>query len=896
VVDRTSEGALATLIAPFPRMTMVVAALTVAALAIPLGSTLPAERAGLPAGAALLTGYYVLRSRTGARWEQLCATVGPAVTILGAVYATGARFEYVGLASVIVGAAYLAPEFFPSVTRVVKTTAPWSIRDLTPIGLALLAIGLLPLSAFAGAPVVGAVTFLAAATVLAALSLVWDDRDGIFAELPGEYLLGLAAIAIVVGYRFAVAAAGLLPIAAFGMTDLARAYAPLSIIAWAGIIPLLGRRPHALVAAVAAATLTVGVSVGSYADAPVHAGMNAIYAAAAAAVAIRLKDQRVLWIAGALALTSALGGYRWSGAQPLWAPIIALAPAVLAIAGSYIPRLRPLRATLLQVAVAISAFAVGLGLVLSPTRAPWDSDVWRTTMLAVIATGGAGALEAWRRRSPEIALAAGAAVPVLLDMAILTFHPSVPEPLTVPIAAYAFVGAWIAMRSAIPLLRSAAPYFEYAGAALAIGPTVQRATDFATLIASFAITFGLLGVAARWGLTPSARIALLALAWLALTQIYVDPRVDEIKMAAGALLLGLCVVSIRRPRLVQLPEVIPAELVAAALIIVPTAAVTLLAPGEAHFDVPVALLLIIQLAALYTVAIVYQRLVLLRVAIAVSCVAGLEFLALTSYGEWYAALLGSAMINSALAVGRRWAGGRQLREHAVLGTAGVIILFLPSLGDALSRPTFDITMQVLAAGIGVVIAGGLLGERWITGAALGVVAIASVIVIRLPAQMQLLGVAAGVVLMAIAIAFPRFRRRGLPVGFSVAFDVLGLWLFLVPTFLVTFSGADVVRRVVDPSFIPLQHAILMAQVVVLTLVGLTFRHRWQILAAIGVIGIESIRGIFEVVNRIPSFATFAIAGALLLAIGFLLLLKREFFERQRRRATRWWVSWLAASS
>jgi len=34
----------------------------------------------------------------------------------------------------------------------------------------------------------------------------------------------------------------------------------------------------------------------------------------------------------------------------------------------------------------------------------------------------------------------------------------------------------------------------------------------------------------------------------------------------------------------------------------------------------------------------------------------------------------------------------------------------------------------------------------------------------------------------------------------------------------------------------------------------------------------------------------------LLAIGFLLLLKREAFERRRQTLTSWWVAWLAASS
>jgi hypothetical protein len=880
-----AKATLATLIAPFPRITMAVAALAVVALAIPIGSNLLSQRAGLPAGAALLTMYYVLRSRAGARWERVCATIGPGVTILGIAYSMGATFGVLGLVSVLVGGAYLTHELFPAVDRAITANATWAARDLTPIGLVLLVAGLLPIAAFASAPFLGAAAYLVAAAVLIALSLVWDGRSGAFAELRGEYLLGAAAAAIVVAYRFAVAAAGLLPLAQTGVTDLARAYAPLSFGAWIGAVALLRRPAHALVAMMGAAALTLAVSLGSYADAPVHTIANAIYAAGAAAVAIRMRDRRVLWIAAGLALLSALGTYRWSGALPAWAPVIALAPAAIACAASYVPSIRALRGALLQIAVAVSIFAVGLGLALGPGIAPWDSAVWRTAMLAVAAAGGFGALEARRTRSLEVGLAAGFALPLLIDMAILTFHPTLPESLTAPLAAYGFVAVWIARRSAIAPLKSAAPVFEYVAAALTIVPTLQRVTDFTTLIASFAIAFALLGAAARWQLTPTARVALLGLVWLAVTRVYVDPRIDEIRIAAGALLLALCVLSIRSPRILRLPEVSGAELVAAALIVLPTAAVTLLSPGESHFDVPVPLLLCIEVAALLAVAVVYERRILLRALIVVSCIAGFEFVGLSSYGEWYAALLGSAMINAALGIARRWTAGRTLREHAVLGAVGVGVLFLPSVGDSLAQPTFELTAQILAAGVGVAIAGGLLGEVWITAAALGVVALESTVVMRLPSQLQILGVAAGVVLMGIAISFPRFRRRGLPLRFSAAFDLLGLWLYLMPTFLLTFSNAAA-----------LQHAILMAQLVALTLSGLAFRRRWQIIAAIVMIGGESVRGIFEVVNRIPSFATFAISGALLLTIGFLLLLKREFFERLRRRLMHWWVAWLAASS
>lgn len=878
-----TRAEVATLIEPMPEVTIAIAALAGAALLIPLGASRPVDRAGFPADAALLTVYYVMRARAS-RTEALAAALGPAGTILGLAYSLGVSEAALGVVAVLVGTAYLSHELSDGIRTELAARAPWASQFATPIGLALLGAGLLPLATFTAEPLMGAVAFGVVGGVLFILSLGWDDRPGGPGQITGEYLLGAGLLALVVGYRFALAAAELLPIAQNAPADLARSYAPVTLAAWVAAAALRRRPEHGLVAAAVAAALTLAVSIGSYADAVVHTVVNAVYAGAAAGLAIRLVDRRVLWIAAAAAVLGATGAYRWSGASVEWLPLIVLAPALIAFIGSY--AVRPLRGDLLLIATTVSLVGAGLGLALGPTtRQLPDSLVWRTAMIAIAAGGGFGAIVAWRRRSLDLGIAAALSLPVLIDMAVLTAHPLQPEPLTAPFAAYGFVATWVARRSKLEELRLAAPLFEYVAAGLTIAPTVARANDFTTLIASLVIAFALLGAAARWQLLATTQVALVALLWIAISRVFVDPRIDEIKIAAGALLLAACVLTVRPPQRIRLPAVAFAELVAAALIVVPTAIVTFLEPVASHFDVPVPLLLVIELAALYTVAVVYQRVILLRALIAVSTVAALEYVGLASFGEWYAALLGSAMINAALAIARRWPNGRSLREHAVLGAVGVGVLFLPSLGDVLAKPTFELTAEVLAAGIGVVVAAALLGEVWICGAALGVIAIASTVVMRLPQTLQLPGVGAGAALIAIAVAFPRFQRRGLPLVFSSLFDLLGLWLFLVPTFLLTYTK--------DAT---LQHAILMAQILVLIVSGLSLRRRWQILAAIGMLSIETVRAIFEIVNRIPSFATFAIAGALLLAIGFLLLLKRELFERWRARIVRWWVAWLAASS
>jgi len=874
-----------TVVGPLSRMTMVVAALAGAALAIPIAASAPFERAALPVEIVLLTGYYVLRASRGAAWEQRLATAGPGLAVVATVYSAGADLAVVALASVVVGSAYVAHELASSIDHGLGRLAPWMEPRLTTLGLAFLVAGLLPLGAFGRMPAVGAAAFLIAGFVAAALSLVWDERSGPFAAVRGEYVLIPAAAAIAVGYRFALGASGLLPLGQNDVVDLARAYAPLSFTAWLGVVPLLRSPMHARIAAALAGLLSAFVSVGSFPDARVHTVVNALYAVAGAGVGVRIASRRTVWIAAAAAMLCAYGAYRWSGLPPVFAPVFALVPAVSAFATGYLPQARSTRMTFLQIATAASVMAAGIGLALDTDRAPWDAEVWRTAMLAIAFAGISGGVAARQIRSPEIGLAAGLAVPVLIDMAVLTAHPTLPEELSAAFAVYGFVAAWVIRRSTHKALVSLTQPVEYVASALAIFPTALRVADFATLLASLGIAFALVGAAARWRSAAIERVALLAFLWLSFTRIFVDPRIDDIRIGAGALLLAACVASVRVPRLIRLPEVAPAELVAAALIVLPTAVVTVLDPGADHFDLPIPLLLCIELGALYAVAVVYQRIALLRAVTAVSCVAAIEFLALASYGEWYAALLGSAMINAALAIARRWPQGRTLREHAVLGALGVGVLFLPSLGDSITHPTFTATAEVVAAGLGVLVAAGLLGERWISAAALAVLTIESTVIVRLPERLQIPGVAAGTILFALAIAFPRFRRGGLPAAFSTAFEALGVWLYLLPTFLLTFTPAAAV-----------QHAILMAQLVVLTLAGLGFRRRWQIIPAIGMIGIEALRGIFEVVNRIPSFATFAIAGALLLAIGFLLLLKREAFERRRQTLTSWWVAWLAASS
>ena len=127
-----------TVVGPLSRMTMVVAALAGAALAIPIAASAPFERAALPVEIVLLTGYYVLRASRGAAWEQRLATAGPGLAVVATVYSAGADLAVVALASVVVGSAYVAHELASSIDRGLGTLAPWMEPRLTTLGLAFL--------------------------------------------------------------------------------------------------------------------------------------------------------------------------------------------------------------------------------------------------------------------------------------------------------------------------------------------------------------------------------------------------------------------------------------------------------------------------------------------------------------------------------------------------------------------------------------------------------------------------------------------------------------------------------------------------------------------------------------------------------------------------------------
>jgi mannose/fructose/N-acetylgalactosamine-specific phosphotransferase system component IIC len=84
---------------------------------------------------------------------------------------------------------------------------------------------------------------------------------------------------------------------------------------------------------------------------------------------------------------------------------------------------------------------------------------------------------------------------------------------------------------------------------------------------------------------------------------------------------------------------------------------------------------------------------------------------------------------------------------------------------------------------------------------------------------------------------------------------------------------------------------LLVEISALLAIGLILQGRWLIAIAVTFIGLEAVRVLVDAVDRLPNWVIFATSGTLLLAIGFVLLLKRELWVRWQGRISTWWRAW-----
>jgi hypothetical protein len=147
-----------------------------------------------------------------------------------------------------------------------------------------------------------------------------------------------------------------------------------------------------------------------------------------------------------------------------------------------------------------------------------------------------------------------------------------------------------------------------------------------------------------------------------------------------------------------------------------------------------------------------------------------------------------------------------------------------------------------------------------------------------PAQRELYGIATGAALIALSLATARFFPRRIDPRVLLAMEAGGALLFVAPT-LVAGWAAD---------FFPRTPMVFVEIFIVLGL-GVVLHRRWLVAGALAAIGLETIRGLINAVDRLPNWALFGASGALLLAVGFVLLLKRDAWDRWSHRVLAWWT-------
>jgi hypothetical protein len=148
-----------------------------------------------------------------------------------------------------------------------------------------------------------------------------------------------------------------------------------------------------------------------------------------------------------------------------------------------------------------------------------------------------------------------------------------------------------------------------------------------------------------------------------------------------------------------------------------------------------------------------------------------------------------------------------------------------------------------------------------------------------PSEVQAFTVPTGAYLVALGLLALRDRRARW-VEWAPPLEVVGAIVLLGPTHLASWDRAGFGQGIR-----------LLAEVSVLLAIGLILRRRWLVAVALAFTGLQALRVLVDVIDRLPNWVVFATSGALLLAVGFVLLLKRELWVRWQTRAAAWWRGW-----
>ena len=799
-------------------------------------------------------------------WAGWAALGGAGGSALLAVHAFRPATEVYGLALVAVAWAYLALVIGPLATRLPELTATQS-RWLC--GAAAI-FALLFVPAYERAPAPGALVFAGVAALAALLSVAHEVRVGLGTVETDRPLLYVALGLAHAAWRYALMAA--LPgFRGNDVLDLATGFFPLSVAILAtAAIPASRARERALALGVSGIASAAFVTIASLGDVERHTLFAGAFAAVVAVGALRAREPLAVWIAAAFAAFASLGALRWSGAPAEWWTLSLTAVGVVAAAAAETIVVGWLRRHLAEIALAWQGFATATGFWFVVARSsrlalPIDDPVWSAAAIAMLALAVLVWLASRRSGEPLLALAASAFVVGVLLMEIARLHPRELQAFTLPLGVYLLAVALLAPRLAT--IATSADALELSATAVLVAPALLRSVSrdgeaHLALAVAASIALLALGVRARRPTLVRASAAAIAVSGIAAAT---DPDVLVAYATVGAA-AALLFVWLRGAELSD-SETAFLELSAVAAALVPLAAGTWLRDSAYLSGLVVATVFLFALGVRGA-----------RRYLAAAAPAGLLAALVLARPEleWRLMTGGAGVL--ALAIwAPRLSRGRLPRDVVTAGElVGALALLAPPFLRAFSGEVLPQGAVFIAAAL-LVTALAIEFERpALLTFALGAASLATIRAFADPRSLAIPSAAGGIGLLILSLSIPRGWNTRLP-RHALALDAVGAAALFGPLFVRSWDRDGFAYAVV-----------MLVAALALLAAGIVLARRNPVALALGALGLTSLHALVDVVNRLPNWALFAIAGAILLAAGVVLLLKREAWTRWQRRTLEWW--------
>jgi len=872
-------------------------ALLMSASLVPLfepitGASSPTDRRVVLATFVVATVYYGIRARDGSPFDRWRALLGPGAIAIAIAYVLRVPLQTYGLTFALVALGYgIAGDVWRAGTPV--PLAGWIVAFSQRVAVATALVALLPWDAYWRAPFVGGVVDVAVGAGLATACVrrAGDRIASAPALLPA--LLAIAAVAVHVGVLLLLIPLGLIharlapPYTGLVGREVALTFTPLAALLGAATwlarsrLRPLSREVALIALASAAATLFF-----AYDDPPLATILAAVGGVAIVVGARAARAPLALWIATAAFAVAAVSLDRWLGPPLEVRPLALAAVALLVFVPAYLPRWRgaPLSAVQRQIGLATAAAAVIVGFgswATIPSANGQDLfslPVWLATVPAVLVCGGIGVADGLLHRSEAQILGWSVLFLGAVLMVVARLRPEPVEAYTLPVAAYLAIVAW-ALAYWRAELRATLELPTRIGAALALVlPTYAMCwsgDDVLRGIVVLAESVVVL-VFAAWIADQALALTAVGLLGLMVVRAGAAPLSFESATAAfGVLVIGLAFAAPRMPRVaVDTVTREAAELVAGLLIVVPPLARAVARGPDAldHGASVLAVSVVLAVLAMWS-----GRRVLLGVGLGAAAAVGVLALPDSARAEPYVAAAGAALLILAASIGGVIPRRLSVRhEWALEITAAALAL------SSAAQQTFAVgdgaAIRLVAESLGLIAVGLLVSRPMIAYVAIGGAGLVGLWVLGDVGAREFHGIIVGAALVALSLYAARYAPRVLDARALLAMEGGGALLFIAPTLLAGWRE----------DFFPRTPMVFFEIFLVLG-VGVLLQRRWLVAAAVAALGLETIRGLIDAVNRLPNYVLFAASGALLLGLGFVLLLNREAWRAWSSRVIAWWA-------